>query len=201
MKTKICNKCKLDKYFSEYAKNKSSKYGVQAYCKTCVSKYKKEYRKKNRKEILEKDKIYREKNKLMLYSRLKENKDRYREKIRKRKNERYYNDISYRLESNMRSRLNIAIKHGNKSGSTVSLIGCTIDFLKSYLESKFELGMSWENREEFHIDHILPISSFDLSDPEQQKKCFHYTNLQPLWVKDNLKKSSKLDYVKESVDE
>ena len=70
--------------------------------------------------------------------------------------------------------------------------------LKIYLESLFQEGMTWDNYNFYgwHIDHIIPIASFDLSDPEQQKKCFHYTNLQPLWASDNLQKGVKLDWKK-----
>ena len=71
---------------------------------------------------------------------------------------------------------------------TFDLIGCTPQQLKDYLESKFLEGMSWENRDEWHIDHIIPCASFDLTKVEEQQKCFHYTNLQPLWAVDNLKK-------------
>lgn len=71
------------------------------------------------------------------------------------------------------------------------MMGCTPAELKSYLESLFLPGMTWENRGLWHIDHKRPISSFDLTDPEQQKACFHYTNLQPLWAGDNLRKGAK----------
>ena len=76
------------------------------------------------------------------------------------------------------------IKNLKKSKSSIELLGCNVDFLKEYIESKFTSGMSWDNRgiHGWHIDHILPCASFDLSDPEQQKQCFHYTNLQPLWA-------------------
>jgi hypothetical protein len=94
----------------------------------------------------------------------------------------------------MLSRINISLKHNRKSLKTEILIGCSISKLKIYLESKFIEGMSWHNRELWHIDHIIPCDSFDLSNPDQQKKCFHYTNLQPLWKEDNLKKSNKLNY-------
>ena len=65
--------------------------------------------------------------------------------------------------------------------------------LKAYLELQFTDGMTWENRGNWHIDHIRPCASFDLTDPEQQKQCFHYTNLQPLWAADNLAKSDSWD--------
>ena len=83
-----------------------------------------------------------------------------------------------------------------KSKRTVELLGCTIAELKTYLEAKFTKGMTWENNslKGWHIDHILPCVSFDLSDPEQQKKCFYYTNLQPLWWYDNLTKRDSLDW-------
>lgn len=94
----------------------------------------------------------------------------------------------------MKSRLGNAIKRKNatKSKSTLELPGCELSFLKGYLESKFEAGMNWENHGEWHIDHIKPCNSFNLVDIEEQKKCFHYTNLQPLWKLDNLSKGSKV---------
>jgi hypothetical protein len=70
-------------------------------------------------------------------------------------------------------------------------IGCSIEHLKDYLQSKFENGMTWENYGKWHIDHIRPCASFDLTDIEQQKICFNYKNLQPLWAEDNFKKSDK----------
>jgi len=73
-------------------------------------------------------------------------------------------------------------------------LGCNDETFKEYIQSKFTEGMSWENRgfRTWHIDHIIPINSFDLTDPEQQRKCFHYTNLQPLWWLDNLRKGDRL---------
>ena len=72
-------------------------------------------------------------------------------------------------------------------------MGCNIDFLKKYIAKKFTKGMSWDNYGLYgwHIDHIKPCSCFDLTKPEQQKLCFHYSNLQPLWAKDNISKSNK----------
>jgi hypothetical protein len=97
---------------------------------------------------------------------------------------------------NMARRILLAIKGSSKSKSTLELLGCTMDQLKQYIETLFKPGMTWGNHGKFgwHLDHIIPCSSFDLTDVEQQKKCFHYTNLQPLWAKDNIKKGSKLHY-------
>lgn len=77
---------------------------------------------------------------------------------------------------------------------TIDLLGCTGAELASHLSSMFEPGMTLDNHGEWHIDHIIPIASFDLTDPEQLKACFHYTNLQPLWAADNLSKSDRLDW-------
>ena len=66
-----------------------------------------------------------------------------------------------------------------------------IESYKKYLEAKFQNGMDWTNYGEWHIDHIIPCAKFNLTNPEEQKKCFHYTNTQPLWAKDNLSKGSK----------
>lgn len=114
-----------------------------------------------------------------------------KERLYKRHKERMTNDIQYRLSSVLRLRLNCALKgYGYKMGSAVKDLGCTVKELMKYLESKFTNGMNWENRGLWHIDHIEPLSSFDLSDRKQLLKACHYTNLQPLWAIENLKKGS-----------
>lgn len=102
-------------------------------------------------------------------------------------------NIQYRITKNLRTRIWEVLKRNSKSKNTTSLIGCLPKDLVIYLESKFIDGMTWENYGEWHIDHIRPCASFDLSIPEQQKQCFHYTNLQPLWAKENLSKGNKYD--------
>lgn len=97
---------------------------------------------------------------------------------------------SFKMACTLRSRLGTALfrQKASKSDSTMELVGCPIEFLRGYLEARFQEGMTWENHGEWHVDHIRPCVSFDLTDPEQQRKCFHYTNLQPLWASDNLSK-------------
>lgn len=104
------------------------------------------------------------------------------------------NDVGFRIKKNLRGRIYVALKRGIKSESTMKLLGCTIDFFKRYFQSLFTEGMSWEKYMdgEIVIDHIKPCASFDLKNPDEQRKCFHYTNLQPLWELDNLKKGAKL---------
>ncbi len=110
-----------------------------------------------------------------------------------RKNKRRTN-LAFKLMCNLRGRLYNALSHNLKSASTIELLGCEVSFLKQHLESKFKPGMTWENHgvHGWHIDHIRPCASFDLSKPDEQQKCFHYTNLQPLWAEDNRNKSDKL---------
>jgi len=100
-----------------------------------------------------------------------------------------------RIEGSLRKRLYEAIKNNDKTGHTMELLGCSIDEFKKHLQSKFQEGMSWENYGKWHIDHITPCARFDLSKPEEQKKSFHYTNLQPLWAKDNLSKGAKIPII------
>lgn len=108
-------------------------------------------------------------------------------------NKRYYNDPKYRLIANLRGRLHGAFRAQGvrKTRCTMELCGCSLEKLKQHLESQFTDGMSWDNKGEWHIDHVKPCAAFDLSDVEEQKKCFHYTNLQPLWAIDNIKKGAK----------
>lgn len=151
----------------------------------------KQYNLKNKERIREQQKQWRLKNKehhseLNKQWRLR-NKDLIRIKDKKRRD----TNITYKLTLNLRRRVLLALQGKNKSSSTLKLLGCTPKFLKKYLESKFKQGMSWDNRHEWHIDHIRPCASFDLTDQKQQAKCFHYTNLQPLWAQENMSKGAK----------
>lgn len=97
-----------------------------------------------------------------------------------------------RILSNLRRRVLFVLNGTKKSKNTLALIGCSREQLIQHLESQFSDGMTWDNYGKWgwNIDHIIPCHSFDLSKPEQQRKCFHYSNLQPLWWKDNYRKGS-----------
>lgn len=96
-----------------------------------------------------------------------------------------------RLASNLRSRIANALKGRIKFFPLVDVVGCSFDCLKACLEVQFSAGMTWENYGEWHVDHVRPCVSFDLTDPKQQRDCFHFTNLQPMWAKDNKKKGAR----------
>ena len=102
-------------------------------------------------------------------------------------------NVQHRISKNLRTRIWEVLKRNVKSGSTIDLMGCKPSDLMRHLETKFQIGMIWENYGSWHIDHIIPCSYFDLTNPEEQAKCFHYTNLQPLWAKENLSKGNKYE--------
>jgi hypothetical protein len=110
------------------------------------------------------------------------------------KRKKYYSDEEYRLKEVISARIRQALLHNYKSASTMVLIGCSIPELRLHLEKQFTKGMSWKNHSitGWHIDHIVPCDSFDLTDPEQQRKCFHYSNLQPLWYDVNIRKGTTI---------
>lgn len=150
------------------------------------------YRKKHKKEIALYMKKYREKNRINIINNTKKWKLLNKEKLRKIRQHKYTNDISYRLTLILRSRLRHALKGKLKQKSTLDLVGCSIEELKFHLQQQFKKGMSWNNYGEWHIDHIKPCASFDLTKTSHQKLCFNYRNLQPLWATDNLKKHTKI---------
>jgi hypothetical protein len=118
---------------------------------------------------------------------------RYRAKQRERSKRRRKADINFRLTCLLRVRVCLALAGKLKAARTLELLGCTIEQLRAHLESLFLEGMSWDNHGEWEIDHIRPCASFDLTDPSQQRACFHYSNLQPLWWLDNIRKGAKWD--------
>ena len=142
--------------------------------------YFKTYREANPDKLKAKDKAYREAN---------------RDKINARQNNRTKIDIQYKLSRRLRNRLYCALQGNFKNGSAVKDLGCSIDELKTHLESKFHSGMTWDNWsfEGWHIDHIKPLASFDLTDRKQLLLACHYTNLQPLWAIDNLSKGDRTE--------
>lgn len=100
---------------------------------------------------------------------------------------KYKNDINYKLAHNLRNRLSKVIN----CGSAVDNLGCTICELKTHLETQFQTGMTWDNYGKWHVDHIKPLSRFNLQNMVEFNKACHYANLQPLWAKDNLIKGNK----------
>ena len=132
---------------------------------------------KNKEKKLLKNKIYRINNK---------------EKVKAHDIWRSKNNINRKLSLLLRRRTLLALKNNSKSKNTMYLLGVeNIEFLWKHLELTFKPGMTRENHGKWHVDHIRPCSSFDLSKPEEQAKCFHYTNLQALWAHENLSKGSK----------
>lgn len=154
--------------------------------------YQKEYQKKHKKEH---NKICREyylKHKIQC----KQTARTYREKnkLQIKKRSREYNQRFYtKLVHSLRERVRSTLKGNYKSATTLKLVGCSLEFLKSYLQKQFKPGMTWDNWGKYgwHIDHIKSCKSFDLSKPSEQRKCFNYTNLQPLWAEENLSKGVK----------
>jgi hypothetical protein len=204
---KICKKCEKNKPIEDFGNQPRNKDGKRNDCKKCQSDYAKSRYTQNREKYLEDQKKYQRENK----EKVKDSKRRYREKNREKiraksseysKNNRekineYYklkrkNNIQFYISDKVRSRINLALF--NKSNSTKELLGCDFDFYIKYLESLFVEGMSWDNRSEWHIDHIKPVCSFDLTNEDQILECFNYKNTQPLWAEDNLKKSGKVVY-------
>ncbi len=182
--TKICSKCFIEQDIQSFYKQDGSSNGYMSQCKKCTDARNREYQRLNRDKIAVYQKEYRKQWNI-------ENRA-YR--TQHKRNRRLY-DLNYRILDNLRARLTQAIYNNNKSGSAINDLGCSIDELKVYLSSKFQPGMTWDNwgRNGWHIDHIIPLSSFDLTDPEQFKKACHYTNLQPLWAIDNLKKGANIN--------
>lgn len=119
------------------------------------------------------------------------NKEKINKKISEYTKKREEVDINFKLARRLRHRINIALKGKNKSISTLELLGCSVEDFKIHISSKFTSGMSWDNYGEWHIDHIKPLASFDLSNIDELKLASHYTNMQPLWAIDNILKRDK----------
>jgi hypothetical protein len=180
-----CKICIKNKNHKAYCKNKEERKRLQriytSVHKKQISINKRRYYKVNINKIKKKDKLY-----------YKQNKSKIIKRISNYERQKLLININFKLIKSLRNRLYLALKNNQKQGHTLELLGCSIDKLKRHLEKQFTQGMSWGNYGKWHIDHIKPCAKFDLSNPKEQQKCFHYTNLQPLWAIDNIKKGIKI---------
>ena len=209
MNLKKCCHCKKELPFNEFCPSKTGKYGLHNHCRGCKKILRRawyvkkgmtaEQKEKQRKYGLSAEGIAARKK---FYASntaaiLKRSRERRRKPEVKRltnitRNKRYHSDPLFRIAVNLRSRVRAALNGLSKSAPTLKLIGCSLEELRTHLEQKFLTGMTWENygTKGWHIDHIIPCSSFDLSKEDQLKKCFNWSNMQPLWWLDNLSKGS-----------
>lgn len=173
IKSLICEKCKMTKMSSEFKSTKRSKTGFYKICNSCWKP--REWNSEKQKESQRKYDL--------------ENKDKRRAKWKRdaTKPNRFIRD---RLNKRIRGALESA--SNRKSNKTYEYIGCDFVYLKKWFEFQFTDIMGWHNRHEWHIDHVIPCSQFDLSSIEEQKRCFSWKNLRPCMMLENLEKNDKV---------
>lgn len=219
---KKCNKCNIEKPLDEFYKHKGGKLGRRSDCKECKKAYqeankdkirarkktyyeankdkalkaRKTYYEANKEKIAEQKKAYREANKERIAERKKQyyqaNKKRIAEWHRRYKKARRKSDPLFKLSCNYRTLLGNTLKRGSysKKSRTHEILGIDYERYKKYLEATFKKGMSWDNHGEWHIDHIIPLAS--AKNEEELLKLLHYSNTQPLWAEDNIKKRDRI---------
>lgn len=209
-KTGKCLEC-IAKHKREYRKNHPDLVREQDRRRRNlphVLEYQKKYVEENREELCKQARKRYETNKEPYLARSKEQKIRlgekyneyqkeYRKKNWQRLNEydlnRYHKDVRRKLKQRISGGIRKRLQGRCKESHSIEYIGCTWEFLIGYIEAKFVDGMTWENfGNVWHLDHIMPCRAFDFNNEEEIKRCFHYSNLQPLFVVDNLKKLDRL---------
>ena len=213
---KVCGRCRIEKELDEFLPYRGYPDSHMKICRDCKREKDNEYSRErnkrdkekirertaqwaanNREQDLNRKKKYNREHRLELVKKGKEcrqrNLEAYRLTAREHVAERRATDMNFRLKDVLRKRMRNALLGLSKASRTMELIGCSIDELKGYLEKQFVGGMNWENygKNGWHIDHIIPCCSFDLTKGEEQRKCFHYTNLRPLWAVENWAKSAQ----------
>lgn len=190
----ICTKCNVDKPPDDFSRDKRRSTGRYPHCKACARARLKAYRASPKGRAC--TKAYNEspeaKARVRAYRASPAGKARATVCTSAYTRHRRATDPAFRLAGDLRARLRRALHGRAKRGSAIRDLGCTIPEMKRHLEELFAPGMTWDNHSlhGWHIDHIKPLASFDLTDPEQFKQAVHYTNLQPLWAGDNIRKGA-----------
>ena len=187
MESKECTSCFKVKQIDQFGKQARGLFGRRSKCKSCISEYNKKYSRKRWDEDAE----YRER-KVENATRWAKNNPEERSKIAQRRNKKIMESPVGLVASRCRRRLAHIFNKRRvpKTQKSEELIGCDWGTLKRHIESKFTEGMNWDNKSEWHIDHVIPLSS--AKSIEDVIKLSHYTNLQPLWAIDNWKKGAKI---------
>lgn len=188
-----CVECKSILSSSDSYKEQKKKYQKEYYRKN-ISKqaeYHKNYRSKNREVLREKQKIFRKQNPFSVKSSKEKGYQRRLDQLKSRR----CNDPFFAIKCRLRCRVYAAFRRNGyaKSSKTAAILGCDWDALKNHIERQFIKGMTWENRSEWHIDHIVPLASAKTE--EELIALNHYTNLRPMWAEDNLYKSAKMEFL------
>ena len=194
---KTCSKCKKEKDLGCFPVRKTAKDGRQSNCRECINEAKKKYREANKEKIREYKLNHYKENQDKILSQKKEYREANKEKIKQYKRQyeskRRKQDPIYNQKFIIGSLIRSAIKNNGytEKSKLLNILCCEYDVFKNHIESKFTNGMNWSNHGSYgwHIDHITPISK--ATTKEGVLKLNHYTNLQPLWAKDNIKKSNK----------
>lgn len=174
---KICSDCKIEKKLNEFPKRKSSKDGLRGNCIICRKESQKIYFANYYKDNLEKIKLCKLK------------KPNYYNEYNKK---RRLLDPLFKLSYNIRGLIGQSFRKNGytKKSQSYKILGCTFIEFKQHLQNQFTEGMNWSNQGKWHMDHIYPVSL--AKDEEELIRLNHYTNFQPLWALDNLKKGNKI---------
>ncbi len=187
---KNCSKCKEVKSYEFFNKNKTFKDGCQTICRSCM----KEYQSNKKEYFKEYQKHYYIKNKEKAKEYVKHNKEKIKKYQNEYKKNRLQNDSIFKFGFNLRCLIRCSFKRNNnkfkKNTKTEKILGCTIEEFKNYILTKFTKKMTFENYGEWHLDHIIPISS--ATTEEELIILNHYTNFQPMWAKENISKGNKI---------
>lgn len=207
-KTKICNECKAEKAFNDFHKSKTGRFGITAVCKICANKRSSAWRKKNKEKHNEYNKQWHKNNPIpgrkraAIWAKENSNKSQRNKNKWYKKNKEYYrirqekrrqNPI-YKLNCSMSSGISCSLKKGKGHKSWTKLVPYTLKQLKNHLERQFKPGMTWENYGKWHIDHKIPLSVHNFTQPDHIdfKRAWALKNLQPMWAKENMSKGAKL---------
>lgn len=208
VKDKKCFKCGIIKPIEKWSICLSRRDGLQTACKDCRKityiknkehnlLKKKEYYQKNINKMQEEGRKKYEKNKDRVLANRKKYVQNNKEKINKYYKNKYKNNLNFKIKCRIYSRLGKFIKLKSKTKTITGYIGLSHEMYIKYLESKWDVGMSWDNyghgKDKWCIDHIIPLKFFDLNNHEHLKIAVYYKNTQPMWFSNNCSKGSKLN--------